>query len=106
MSVRKIIGIIESYGNIPVQSASAQLESGLAEVMAAATENFGLEDSIPHEITVTPNGHAVDVSLSVQGAWRRDLHENPRFRGYKFLERAWLEHRERIIRNAEIGMRN
>jgi len=106
MSVQKIIGIIESYGDGLVQSASTQLETGLAEVMASATENFGIEDSIPHEITAIPSGHAVDVSLTVHGAWRRTLHENPRFRGYKFLERAWLEHRERIIRNAEIGMRN
>jgi len=97
MSVQKIASIIESYSDGLVQSASAQLESGLTNVMTSATENFGIEDIIPHEIMATSSGNTVDVTLTVHGAWRRTLHENPRFSGYKFLERAWLEHRDDIV---------
>lgn len=99
MSMQRIADIIEGYADGLVQSASSQLQGGLADVMAEATENFAIEDNIPHEITAISSGDTVDVSLSVQGAWRRALHENPRFRGYKFLERAWLEHRDDIVQN-------
>ena len=105
MSVQKIAGLIEGYGDGLVQSASAQLESGLAEVMASATQNFGLEGSIPYEINVTARGNLVDATLSIHGAWRRALHENPRFRGYKFLERAWLEHRDDLLQQIINNMR-
>jgi len=79
--------------------AAGLVERGFTDVMATAADNFRLEDMIPHEIsTVTYHDGAV-VTLSVPGVWRRALHENPRFHGYKFLERAWLEHRGDIVRS-------
>ena len=96
MSIARITSILKSYAGT-VNSSSAHIESGLAEVMVSAAENFRIEDPIPHGITTTADDQGVTVRLAVPGAWRRKLHENPRFGGYKFLERAWLKHREDIV---------
>ena len=97
MSMQRIVRILENYGGL-AHSSAEQIERGLAGVMTTAAKNFRIEDDIPHEITTTTDHDGVTVNLGISGAWRRALHENPRFRGYKFLERAWLEHRDDIVR--------